>query len=358
MEITVYGSELIELCVSFVHINFKNQLKDYKNSLMIKQRKPKKLETFTHLYNENTSWDLKTIGNFLSEIRESSLILLPPEKDWKHKDIISLSETINYIDYDFENLSKRLLESLLMVKFSFSRKRAHSFISNKTRIIDFLQNASGKLSKPTIWLLLQMVMFPDFAKQMLKESLIKIYELFDKSGMKKECTESLQKKFDSLSSERLEEIVSCIVDKNNFSLDKNLPLHMLIQHSLPYFGMPLLEQQDKQIFVVGDTFEEIEKMLPGFSGHIVKTTLKILADPTRFKLIQTLAEENHYVDELARMCNVSKSTISHHLSLLAEYELVDKTRENKKVFYSLKKERLERFLNVFDKMFVKDSDEL
>jgi DNA-binding transcriptional ArsR family regulator len=201
-------------------------------------------------------------------------------------------------------------------------------------------------------------MFPDFAKQMLKESLKKVYELFDEAGMKKECTESLKKEFDSLSSDRLEEIVSCIADKNNFSLDKDLPLHMVVQHSLPYFGMPLLKEEDKQIFVVGDTFEEIEKMLPGFSGHIVKTTLKILADPTRFKLIQILAERNHYVDKLAEMCNVSKSTISHHLSLLAECELVDKIRENKKVFYSLKKERLERFLNVFDEMFVKGSDKV
>ncbi|MFO7881153.1 MAG: metalloregulator ArsR/SmtB family transcription factor [Kosmotogaceae bacterium] len=357
MDISLYGSELIELCVSFVYINFKDQLDDYKNSLMIKQGSPKKLEDFKQIYNENAGWDLKTVDNFLSEIRESSLIFIPPEKSWEHKSIISLSETINYIDSDFNKLSTRLMESILFTKFGFSSTRVQSLISNKTRITNFLQTTSGTLSKPTIWFLLQMVMFPEFAKQMLKESLLKIHKLFNKSGLKKECVESLQVKFKSLSSESLEEIVSCIAEKNNFSLDNNLPLHIIIQHSLPYFGMPLLKDKNKQTFVVGDTFEEIEKILPGFSGHIVKTTLKILSDPTRFKLIQVLAETNRYVDELAEMCSVSKSTISHHLSLLTECELVDKMRENKKVYYSLKKERLERFLNVFDKMFVKSSDE-
>ncbi|MFW6173065.1 MAG: metalloregulator ArsR/SmtB family transcription factor, partial [Elusimicrobiota bacterium] len=349
-------SELIELSVSFIYINFKEQLNDYKSSLMIKQNKSNQLKAFMKLYNENTSWDLKTVGNFLSEVRESNLILLPLEKSRKNKSIIELSETINYINSNFEEISTMLLESILTTKFGFTNARVKSLINNKDKLTNFLQSTTGSLSKPTIWFLMQMIMFPDFAKQMLKESLSKIYELFSESGLKKECAESLREKFDALSSKRSEEIVSCIVEKNNFSLDNNLPLHMVIQHSLPYFGMPLIKDKRKQMFVVGDTFEEIEKILPGFSGHIVKTTLKILADPTRFTLIQVLAEDDRYVDELAEMCNVSKSTISHHLSVLAEYELVDKIRENKKVYYSLKKERLERFLNVFDKMFVKGSD--
>lgn len=70
--------------------------------------------------------------------------------------------------------------------------------------------------------------------------------------------------------------------------------------------------------------------------------LKALADSTRFRIVQELAK----VDELS--CNqiverfsLSQPTISHHLKLLVDAEIVEVRSEGKHRWLSLNRERLE-----------------
>lgn len=64
-------------------------------------------------------------------------------------------------------------------------------------------------------------------------------------------------------------------------------------------------------------------------------TLKLLADPTRLRLIQLLRREALSVAELQEILDMGQSRISSHLALLKQGGLLDDRKEGKKTFYSL-----------------------
>lgn len=64
-------------------------------------------------------------------------------------------------------------------------------------------------------------------------------------------------------------------------------------------------------------------------------TLKLLADPTRMRLLSLIADEELTVSELQEVLDMGQSRISSHLALLRQGELVVDRREGKKTFYSI-----------------------
>ena len=50
--------------------------------------------------------------------------------------------------------------------------------------------------------------------------------------------------------------------------------------------------------------------------------LKVLGDPTRFRMIELLLERKHCVRSLARAMNISESAVSQHLKMMKEASLV------------------------------------
>lgn len=73
----------------------------------------------------------------------------------------------------------------------------------------------------------------------------------------------------------------------------------------------------------------------------VKAFLKVLADDTRIKIIKTLALGPGFGYDLAQRLNLSNSTISHHLSLLADSGLVVPERHENRVYYALQRQQLQ-----------------
>ena len=67
---------------------------------------------------------------------------------------------------------------------------------------------------------------------------------------------------------------------------------------------------------------------------------KALADPTRQQIMDLCCCEWQSVGELATKVGVSQPTVSHHLSVLREAELVDHRQEGKHAYYTLNQERL------------------
>ncbi len=63
--------------------------------------------------------------------------------------------------------------------------------------------------------------------------------------------------------------------------------------------------------------------------------LKILADPTRLRLLGLLAREELAVGELARAVAMSQSRVSNHLKVLREAQLLDERREGAHVLVQL-----------------------
>ena len=63
--------------------------------------------------------------------------------------------------------------------------------------------------------------------------------------------------------------------------------------------------------------------------------LKILSDPTRLAVLETLMSGPKNVGELMGQLNVEQSLLSHHLAVLRDNGLVEADREGKTMIYRL-----------------------
>lgn len=78
---------------------------------------------------------------------------------------------------------------------------------------------------------------------------------------------------------------------------------------------------------------------------------KALADPTRRKIIRFLREESMTAGEIAEKFNISKPSISHHLNLLKQAELVTDERQGRNIVYSLNTSVFENIVRMVMDMF-------
>ena len=62
---------------------------------------------------------------------------------------------------------------------------------------------------------------------------------------------------------------------------------------------------------------------------------KALSDPTRRAILEILRESDLSASDIADNFNISKPSISHHLSILHQAELVLRERRGQQIFYSL-----------------------
>lgn len=67
---------------------------------------------------------------------------------------------------------------------------------------------------------------------------------------------------------------------------------------------------------------------------------KAIADDTRQKIMSLCCCEWLSVNEIVEQTNVSQPTVSHHLAILREADLVQTRTEGKQTFYTLNQERM------------------
>lgn len=67
----------------------------------------------------------------------------------------------------------------------------------------------------------------------------------------------------------------------------------------------------------------------------INDTFKALADPTRRKILDLLKEKDLTAGEIANHFNMSKPSISNHLNLLKQAQLVWDERNGQHIVYSL-----------------------
>lgn len=67
----------------------------------------------------------------------------------------------------------------------------------------------------------------------------------------------------------------------------------------------------------------------------MNNAFKALADPTRRKILELLAEKDLSAGEIAEYFNISKPSISHHLSILKNADLISDERQGQNIIYSL-----------------------
>ncbi len=74
---------------------------------------------------------------------------------------------------------------------------------------------------------------------------------------------------------------------------------------------------------------------------------KVLSDPTRVQIIQTLIEdEETRVRDMAEAVGMSQSSVSHHLRILRNFRLVRTRRVGKEVYYSPDDDHVELLLRL------------
>jgi len=67
----------------------------------------------------------------------------------------------------------------------------------------------------------------------------------------------------------------------------------------------------------------------------VNDAFKALSDPTRRKILQLLKERDMSAGDIADHFNISKPSISHHLNILKQAQLVQDERHGQSIVYSI-----------------------
>ena len=76
----------------------------------------------------------------------------------------------------------------------------------------------------------------------------------------------------------------------------------------------------------------------------LQETLKALADPIRREILNLLKGGRLSAGEICEHCPVTAASISRHLSVLKEADLIRDTREGKFIFYELNTSVLEEIM--------------
>lgn len=83
---------------------------------------------------------------------------------------------------------------------------------------------------------------------------------------------------------------------------------------------------------------------------------KALADPTRRKILSLLKDKDMNAGEIANEFNMTKPSISNHLNILKQAELVDAEKVGQNVNYSLKTSVLEDVLKLISDLSSRGKD--
>lgn len=78
--------------------------------------------------------------------------------------------------------------------------------------------------------------------------------------------------------------------------------------------------------------------------------LKIMAHPTRLRMVEILMQGSFPVNEIASLCEIPPPQACEHLRLLKGFGLLDSERKGREVYYRIKSPRLPKLL-----AFVRDN---
>ena len=73
---------------------------------------------------------------------------------------------------------------------------------------------------------------------------------------------------------------------------------------------------------------------------------KVFGDSTRIKILYSMFENELCVNDIARLLNLSQSSVSHQLRILKTSKLVKFRREGKSIFYSLDDELVRSIISM------------
>lgn len=352
MKLVIGQIEFVDLILACTAVDLGIQAE--KAEVRSESCKPNELFSFIEQIENKASWDVRMVTSVFADLREEILMLSGFPINSK---LVELEKTIDELDREFDKRFRDLLFAVLTNKLAVSEKKAEELMKNDKSLLNTLQN-TNRLSKSSIWFLSQFMLFPEHLREITLSALNELKEYFESSGLRRYINEMRQKVTTNITENDLKKAFKYFYGAHVFEFGSKEELHVYLQFILPDFcTLPIGISGKRYLILYGDIESIIEKGFSKFSANAVKELLKGLSDPTRFMIIKALSEHPKYVDELAALCGLSKATISHHLSYLQSLGLLDKKRESKKVYYSLKKDAIANLLTLLERMFHEDGEE-
>lgn len=95
-----------------------------------------------------------------------------------------------------------------------------------------------------------------------------------------------------------------------------------------------------------DAIKDVNSKMPDGTFFLkISELFKIFGDPTRMKIICALEQRELCVCDISNILGMTKSAISHQLSILRKANLVKFRREGKNVIYSLSDEHIKQIVD-------------
>ena len=84
---------------------------------------------------------------------------------------------------------------------------------------------------------------------------------------------------------------------------------------------------------------------------VLSKTMGALSDPTRQKILELLKKHDMSAGKLGSYFNITGPSMSHHLNILKQAELISSRREGQEIIYSLNLSVFEEVAGVLIKFF-------
>lgn len=95
-----------------------------------------------------------------------------------------------------------------------------------------------------------------------------------------------------------------------------------------------------------DLIEKVRGVLPNPENlSLLADFFKVFGDPTRIKILSSLAESEMCVCDIAYLLNMTQSAISHQLRVLKQARLVKNRKDGKVVYYSLDDDHVKQIID-------------
>ncbi len=91
----------------------------------------------------------------------------------------------------------------------------------------------------------------------------------------------------------------------------------------------MIEDMDKKEPYLNHDYQLDEETL-----FVVSQTFKALGDPTRIRILNLICSEEHSVNDIADILDLSQSNVSHQLRFLKNLRLVKFRRDGTTLYYS------------------------
>lgn len=352
MRLVIGQVEFVDLVLACTAVNSDKQAE--KAQLRSEPRNLDELFSFVEQVESKASWDVRTVASVFADLREEIPVLSGFPLSSK---FVELEETIDELDKEFVKRFEMLLFVVLTNKLAVSEDKAEELLKDGKTLLSALQN-TDKLSKNSIWFLSQFVLFPEHLREITLSALNELKRYFESSGLRSYINEMCRREVSNITENSLNKVLNYFYGSHVLNFDSEEEFYIYLQFALPDFGtLPIKIFGKRYVVLYGDIESVTRKGFSEFSVNTVKELLKGLSDPTRFMIIKALSERPKYVDELAAFCGLSKATISHHLSYLQSLGLLEKKRESKKMYYSLKKDAISNLLALLESMFHEDGED-